>query len=157
MKRYGWMVLGAAGAVALMGCVTTGGGANSLTVPLQQKGFELAGYGAGAVLDKALGKEEPEAPLSGDAILAKADATCVQEQLSEADCLRLKASAERMTALAMDVQNLDAMAKESRRKQQEEALKPQNILIGLGGAALGHQIMLERIGSIQGGAGVALP
>ena len=105
-----------------------------------------------------IGKEEKkEEAISGDAILAKADESCVKENLSEADCARLKASAEQMTALAMNVQNLDAMAKESRRQQQAEALKPQNILLGIGGQAVGHQMMMGRIGLIQGGTGMGVP
>ena len=162
MKTYaaGVVVVALSGVCVLGGCVSSGGGIgpNSLIVPVTQKGVELAGYGAGAAMGALIGKEEKkEEAISGDAILAKADESCVKENLSEADCARLKASAEQMTALAMNVQNLDAMAKESRRQQQAEALKPQNILLGIGGQAVGHQMMMGRIGLIQGGTGMGVP
>lgn len=121
-----------ASAMVLGGCVSAGGGIgpNALLVPVTQKGVELVGYGAGAAMNSVMGKaEEPEKPLSGDAILTKAGESCVKENLSDADCARLKASAEKMTALAMNVQNLEAIAKESRRQQQAEAMKPQNIIM----------------------------
>jgi hypothetical protein len=159
MKTYA-AVVALSGVCVLGGCVSSGGGIgpNSLIVPVTQKGVELAGYGAGAAMGALIGKEEKkEEAISGDAILAKADESCVKENLSEADCARLKASAEQMTALAMNVQNLDAMAKESRRQQQAEALKPQNILLGIGGQAVGHQMMMGRIGLIQGGTGMGVP
>lgn len=142
--------------VGVSGCGTT---SNSLTGAVTQKGMELAGYGAGAVVDKVMGPkaEEEEMALSGDAILVKADESCKTEQLSEADCARLKESALKMTALAMNVQNLDTIAKESRAKQRAAALNPVNILRDVGGAAVGHQVMLERIGTINGGAGMKLP
>nr|WP_093192727.1 hypothetical protein [Thiocapsa sp. KS1] len=164
MKTYaaGVVVVTLSGVPVLGGCVSSGGGIgpNSLIVPVTQKGVELAGYGAGAAMGALLGqdeKEEEEAAISGDAILAKADESCVKENLSEADCARLKASAEKMTALAMNVQNLDAMAKESRRQQQAEAMKPQNILLGIGEQVVGHQMMMGRIDMIQGGTGMAVP
>lgn len=162
-KTYaaGVVMAALAGASVLGGCVSAGGGIgpNALIVPVTQKGVELAGYGAGAAMGALLGKDEKEeeAAISGDAILAKADESCVKENLSEADCARLKASAEQMTTLAMNAQNLDAMAKESRRQQQAEALKPQNILLGIGGQVVGHQMMMGRIDMIQSGTGMAVP
>lgn len=149
--RSNLIVTGLCVAIGTSGCLSTGGGigANSLVAPLTQKSVQLVGYGADAAMDKVFGApEEPESMSTAD-ILAKVDETCIQNNLSDTDCDRMKNSAAQMAALAMNVQQLDAIAQDRRAQQRATAFSPGSILRDVGGAAVGHQLMLEKIDTIH--------
>jgi hypothetical protein len=108
--------------------------------------MELTGHAVGAATDAVLGPKEPARPVSGDAMLAKAEVTCAEQKLSQADCERVKASTSAATDLALRVQAIQGAADEARKREREAAMQPGNIARDILGGAIGHEMMLQRIG-----------
>lgn len=119
----------------LSGCLA---GPNALIVPVTHKGMELAGYAVDAAFS---GPQEPQEPISVDELLAQAEQTCVEHQLSEADCTRLKEETERMGRFALRIQGIEEVAQTERERQRREALKPGNIVRDLALGAVNQQLM----------------
>ncbi|MFZ1429734.1 MAG: hypothetical protein WAS21_23570 [Geminicoccaceae bacterium] len=74
-------------------------------------------------------------------------AVCVEEQLTEADCVQLMAQVEKNIDLVYRLQGLDAMAEASRRQRLQQALNPVNAVTGIAKGAAGQAGAIGQAGA----------